>query len=171
VGKNKRKKDSENFTEASGDDFKDAKLALEGILNDPVTKNDPSKTKLFSFLLNILNSYIFIIGLLQKKNFKISNLKRMLFGSRSEKSPSGKPDLSSKDGLNSGIIVPPYPPSSSDQDAPNSDKEQTSLTHNEGPEIKGDDKDKGKKKENSRTRRKNARAELAAMGMKTTQGP
>lgn len=81
------KKDKKNLDEVSKNEINEAKAALAGIIEGKQTKielND-KLISVFRLTLKILESYLLLVSILQKKNISLRNLKRLLFGNKSEK--------------------------------------------------------------------------------------
>ena len=121
------KKNKNQIEEISGDEIQEAKSVLFSLTEGERKKPAPNEKliRTLGLVQKILDSYTFILLMLQKKNFGLKRLKALLFGKKSEKSSKNSNPGKDPEGTNSGSSGGTPPPPEG-QSCPGKDTEDPS---------------------------------------------
>jgi hypothetical protein len=143
------KKSKNDYTEVSTDQINDLTHVLKEMIAAEKSKPQPNQQwlKAFETLIPLVKSYLFIVNLLASKKTKLKTLKRLIFGSTSEKKGRGEPEGNGGAPSAGGGSTPPSPPSK-DLSTEDQSKNPEDKSDVPSPEDKSKDPgdDPGKKK-------------------------
>ncbi len=112
------KKTDEDYTDISTEDINSVIGVLRSAARKAAEDSDVKTARLFELAITAVNSYLHLVSLIQLKKTKLKTLRRLLFGSKSERSPKDNnnsdpegvtPDKSDDDNNNEGGSAPNTP--------------------------------------------------------------